>query len=381
YRTYLSIDNDFANLRTLGMNGMKVTVAHEFHHAIQLGVYGMWPAPELYFYELTSAWMEDVAFDYVNDNLKDLSAYFAPTTAYTFRDSQERTRSFTEYDRYSCPGYERSIWAHYVAKRFGVDIMKDVWSTISTMPPLASVEDVLNRRAKGMKEAFDQFSVWNYYTAERADTVQFYSKGKLYPRYKPNVSVSRNQTKTIFQGSANKLSENVIEFVGLSDTITAIVVSLDASNLPSNNAQLVNFELQVSSTIPTIPYQQLPNGMYVGLKVDDLSLWSVHYFVSSKKGEASSIANVAYPNPWRLKTNSPLRLPVSDDRSANVDVYILNASMDQVWSSSVVVANTSGQRMAELYPNQIQNKLASGVYFILIKSSQVEQLWKVAVVR
>src|ERR1051326_1314216 len=68
YRTSIEVDNDilvnYAPSR--GIPGLKVTAAHEFHHAIQLGGYGLW-ANDLYFYEITSTWMEDVVYNDVND--------------------------------------------------------------------------------------------------------------------------------------------------------------------------------------------------------------------------------------------------------------------------------------------------------------------------
>ena len=34
----MMIDNNYSEYPTIGLNGAKVTVAHEFHHSIQLGI-------------------------------------------------------------------------------------------------------------------------------------------------------------------------------------------------------------------------------------------------------------------------------------------------------------------------------------------------------
>lgn len=75
YATYIEIDNDFYKFRTSGMDALRITSAHEFHHSIQVGNYGMWatmPAFDSWFYELTSVWMEHMAYPNIHDYYLDL---------------------------------------------------------------------------------------------------------------------------------------------------------------------------------------------------------------------------------------------------------------------------------------------------------------------
>jgi len=39
WTSYIEIDNDFIGFYTIGINAARVTAAHEFHHAIQMGNY------------------------------------------------------------------------------------------------------------------------------------------------------------------------------------------------------------------------------------------------------------------------------------------------------------------------------------------------------
>ncbi len=67
--TFISIDNDFVFVRpnaNRGMPALRVTLAHELHHALQIGNYGFW-TNDVFLYEITSTWMEDVAYTDVND--------------------------------------------------------------------------------------------------------------------------------------------------------------------------------------------------------------------------------------------------------------------------------------------------------------------------
>ena len=66
---------DIAIFLTKGINAARVTVAHEFHHAIQLGNYS-YRDSDLFFYELTSTSMEEFVFNSVNDYYNYLTDYF-----------------------------------------------------------------------------------------------------------------------------------------------------------------------------------------------------------------------------------------------------------------------------------------------------------------
>ena len=54
----MMIDNDFTSYFSSGINGARVTVAHEFHHSIQGGNYIFRPE-DTFFYEITSTAMEE----------------------------------------------------------------------------------------------------------------------------------------------------------------------------------------------------------------------------------------------------------------------------------------------------------------------------------
>ena len=72
----LVLDNDVANAAhaTRGINGLRVTVAHEFFHLVQ---FAMRLNPfHLYFYEWSSTWMEEQVYPEINDYLYYLPDFF-----------------------------------------------------------------------------------------------------------------------------------------------------------------------------------------------------------------------------------------------------------------------------------------------------------------
>ena len=94
-----------------GLPGLRVTLAHELHHAIQIGNYGYWESDQ-YFYVMTSVWMEDAVYTDVNDYyqyLRSSSGHFRhPEISFTSNDFVV---------------YSRGIWCQFLEKKFGRPII------------------------------------------------------------------------------------------------------------------------------------------------------------------------------------------------------------------------------------------------------------------
>ena len=141
YQSYITVDNDYQEngYKSNGISGLKVTAAHEFHHAIQYG-YGFW-ADDLFAYELTSTWFEDVVYTEVNDYYNWVPLYFSQFS---------QGLSFNYYEN---PDYgERCIWAHFLATRFNPSIMRDVWTRMRTQPFLESTDAALGNIGSNLQQ-------------------------------------------------------------------------------------------------------------------------------------------------------------------------------------------------------------------------------------
>jgi hypothetical protein len=115
---YCVIDNDFSRSQFSGRPtaNLKVTLAHEFFHAIQFA-YDFTDDPWLY--ESTAVWMEERFADKVDDNRQYLPI------------GQVR-RGHVPLDTFAEPGYHYGNWAwwEYLSRRFGNGIVKQVWSRV-----------------------------------------------------------------------------------------------------------------------------------------------------------------------------------------------------------------------------------------------------------
>jgi len=144
---------------------MKVTVAHEFHHAVQFS-YNASTSGRLWFMEVTSTWMEDVVFDLVNDNYNYLSVFF--------------TEPQTPLTNTGIHMYSSFIWNQYLAQNFGPEIIRQVWQENISFQAVPALDRVLQTRSSSLGREFSRFALWNFYTGSRNDS-QHYEEGSFYP--------------------------------------------------------------------------------------------------------------------------------------------------------------------------------------------------------
>ena len=377
FSTYIEIDNDFLGMRTPGLDGLRVTAAHEFHHAIQIGNYGYWttvPNNDFYFYELTSVWMEHLAYGGISDYYFDLPNYFQ-----RFRDSQNRSLTFTTYGS-GYLGYERSIWAQYLAKRFGRDIMRQIWTGMINDPMLTSTAKVLQQHGSAIESEFAGFSFWNYYTADRAIPGKYYDDASYWPRFLPNVSSTFGGLTSSVSSSGWPLSTQFCQFVASGDTITAILADVDAASAYLANPPSTAYVLQLSSSSGSAPFQKVAGGLSLSFNPSDASKWKTLYLESSTKSTAGA-ASDPFPNPLRLVRDQHLGLPLPGTSEKRGTVYFINAAMELVFSRDYDVSESFGGRYLYIPASDLRTGIPSGVYFVKASCGDKEFKWKVVIVQ
>ena len=119
--SYIIIDNAYEpdQFLTSGINTMRLTVAHEFFHAIQRA-YRTAPSPgDVYFWEMSATWIEDIIVPDGDDYLFWVEPFF---------NNPEQDISETD-------GYSIALFGHYLSHSFDSEIpgsfIKDVWEKYS----------------------------------------------------------------------------------------------------------------------------------------------------------------------------------------------------------------------------------------------------------
>jgi hypothetical protein len=366
YTTFIEIDNDFLGFRTPGIDGLRVTAAHEFYHAIQMGNYGYWSS-DRWFMELTAVWMEHNAFPGIHDYWIDLPNYFQRFSGLPFNSAQYG-------------GFERSVWAHFLTKRFGRDIVKDIWTGMRLAPVLSSMTKVFPLYGTTFEAEYALFSDWNYYTADRADAIRYYDEGKNYPRFTPSVSTTFTGLTASVSGTAYPLSTLYYQIALASDTLTAVIANVNIDGAQNSSSSESDVRLNLSATNFQPPYQKVTGNMGLTFITSDMSQWRTLYLLSSTRSNANVAAD-ASPNPVRLARDIKLVLPVQGASGGEADLFLFNGALELVYSHHYPVRQAFGSSYVDVPTADLRSSVATGVYFVVARCGDSEFKWKVAIVR
>jgi hypothetical protein len=367
FTSFMEIDNDFLFVSpdsNRGMPALRVTLAHELHHAIQIGRYGFWTG-SAYFYELTSVWMEDVVFTEVNDYYQYLGV------------SQGQFRrpdiSFTSSGFIM---YSRGIWGHFIARRFGREIMKTAWEEVRNAPPLQAMDNALRGVTSSFRLAFSEWGKWNYFAGARADTARYYTEGSFYPTM-IQAAVQFAPPASGIEGTLPPLSARYYEVMQgqTSFSLALSNINFDGALAGSTSPASYRYLLNVNKVDDT--YRPIAGGPFVKLDVPDRTNW-YDWSVGS-----TITPGVAFPNPCLVDGRASVFFAVNATVQVEGTLSIFTSSMDLVYSTPLKsLTHLSGQQVFAWNGRAGNGEVVqSGVYFFLLEIQNQHVLGKVAIIR
>ncbi len=382
YSSYMEMNNRFGSgFVTKGIDAVHVTSAHEFFHMVQLGY--VYRENALFFFEMSSVWMEDVAYDEVNDYYSYLRSFFrdAAIPFFTFNGSHE---------------YGTCIWHHMIEKKYGRDMIKAIWEFLPRYEVLQAMDYALINKGSSLKQEMESFSIWNFFTGRRNDPAIYYPEGAFYPE----LDFRKTQS---FQND-----------VSLVDSIphlsTAYYYFQDAENDRNFALALANvFSTADQNTIKT-PYQlnvlsnpidnkQLPidKNLYIQLTSADLEVWrgnAIILYSGTRKIESfSSVKSTTlpevrlYPNPFIVGQDPELKIEFKLEKREWVEVSILSMH-GQVIRKIKIPGILPGFLESGFHPegewdgkNDAGDYVGSGVYLACIKTESFVKYQKFSLIR
>ncbi len=382
YSTFIDVDNDFCNVYppSRGIAGLKVTAAHEFHHAIQIGSYGVWPS-DFYYYEITSVWMEGVVHPEVKDYLqyikRDQPPPLPPVPLGQFAMPDVSFVAFSGLIQYS-----RGIWGRFVSKKYGRDLMRRSWDYMMHEPSLPAIDHALNDAGSSFRQAFLEWTIWNLHTYTDADTVNYYSEGLDFPPIATRDPISFAHTPRSFTDAIDALSScyhpicllaSPSDNCSVSPQMLAIVSNINAASRTGH------FGFTYDLTEGDDPsFKKLSNGISVKLDVPDPENWATQESVPAVITDV-----IVSPDPFTPRGNKPLRfhLPSGSPTAATLDVF--SSSMNRIISIELPV---SAQKLSEPSidwdgHDEYGNLVTSGIYFFVVTVGDKQYNGKFAVVR
>ncbi len=375
YTSFIKIHPDYENFYTKGFNAMRATLAHELHHAIQIGNYTFDRYDQdPFFYEMTSTAMEEFVFDTVNDYYAYMPLYF-----------QNTDRSFNSNN-----GYNIAIWNLYLKERFGYDIIKQQWELFPGMRALDAINNTIFERGSSFQKEFNIFGLWTYFTHERyskgAEQGFAFEEGMNYPLVRSLIEQSFTPHEDIFTLSLYSSSNTFLRILNGLDTLVIVITNSDINQAKNDPNVRTNFTYGLYDH--SIEGSDIITNLYFkNTESSDPFSWTTTEILNDSVIINPVLVNenpaAVFPLPFTYGKNGDyIRFPVNNPKNMNVDFNVYTIGMELVYAGSMLLNpfNEIGGYVVSWNPLDSKNrKLASGVYLYVIKSGDDIQKGKFVV--
>lgn len=368
YTAYTVLDNDYAEsyYYSKGLDALKVTAAHEFHHAIQLSTRVWWENGELtdlFLMEMSSSWLEDVLYEEINDYLSDLSYFFHNYSNEPFNSTD-----------FLYP-YGNCLFLHMLEKKFGVEIGTRLWERVRQEPGLKALATVLHNYNTSFLSQLNQYGIWLYYTGNRADPVNYFPEGVLYPQ----ITI-RDEDFLQFSApfsAAFKLNSLATRLLQLDQTVAGEYSFKVGSTLGQGMVSHLTPQAVLSGNYFYQSSQLLlQNGGSVNLLLINGALDTAEAKYTLSAGSIPSGGGLlAFPNPVVLprdETVAFVNLPEAGE------IIILNSNGERI---NRVQARYPQEGVLWNLKDENDREVSTGVYLYFFKGANKEASGKIAVVR
>lgn len=219
--SYIQIDNDFSTGYYIpGINTMRLTIAHEFFHAIQLG-YRIDIADNRFFYEMSSTWIEDVVVPDGDDYVYWVWDFF-----------DRPWININETD-----GYSIALFGHYLSRivdgyqdETGSSIIRGMWECFDHAgnTALACMMDVLEEDYNSsLAEAWVNWNSSNCFNGW-APSLYYYEDQAITPPLYPTPALMYGQENFTLNMDVKSLA--IKSFIVSNPDATQGVMQIEHSN-------------------------------------------------------------------------------------------------------------------------------------------------------
>jgi hypothetical protein len=365
FSSYMMIDNDYSNYYSTGINGARVTVAHEFHHSIQGGNY-IFRTSDTFFYEITSTAMEEFVFDDVNDYYDYMASYF---------NSPETPLPLTN-------GYNTATWNIFLRDNFDYDIIKRQWELMPSVRAMYAINTSIFEYGSSFAREFNRYGIWMFFTNYRAVPGKYFEEGVNYPLVEPTTIVQFTPNSQTLNMSSRSAAHSFITFVISSnnDSIVTIVSNGDVENAVGGQNNFFDFSYTLYSD-STSGERYLTENYSSGFEAENPAFWSVSEILNNivvREDDAinqptNGTLGYAYPSPFEYGKSylfgPMIFFPLSANLGEAVDFNVYTSGMELVHKSEETIKFLPGEQVGVIWNvmDDKSEKLASGVYIYVIK--------------
>jgi hypothetical protein len=355
FSSFIELENDYAEeegFYSSGLAGLKVTAAHEFHHAIQFGY--NFQEQQFYFYEMTAVWMEDVVYPEINDYYQYLPYFF----------QEVKNASFNLFNG-SYP-YANCLYLHMISQKYGNEMIKIFWEDFTSKTDFIEIiDDRLRQDGSNWLETLNEYALWLYHTDDRADTLNYFPEGDLYPQIQLNDAdiITLND-----QVLVRPLANCYVQLYGIKNLHLQFIAQEHSGIagfcylFPEGREGFYPIQSFIECDYDTL-ILVITNG---GRTINSFKL----DFAGDKPNDI-----FPYPNPVIASQDGCLRF-INVPHDATIYIY-------SVSGKKVITMNRDYHSVIRVWDlkNHQGKTVPAGIYLFLIESKAIHQLGKFAVIR
>ncbi|NQW30304.1 MAG: hypothetical protein HQ472_07325 [Ignavibacteria bacterium] len=377
YTTWIQIDNDFSVndvnssgtkvFETNGIDALRITCSHEYHHVVQIGSYGI-ALTQLMMYEFTSTYYEQRLWPNVNDWHIYVRELLVRPSLWPMSGSQSST------------GYVWSWFGNVLCSGDNQRVLTEVWDNIkkNTRPFEALVQACNSVLGRDLADVFCKSMSTLYYTGSRGMNNNYLRNAELLPELRLAVDEQAKPPSMLAVGDILPFEVRAFRYSipshssALPKSVVTTITWPDI-NAFINSESLSRLTFTVVTTANPLGSDLPIAGTAWGVGI---SPTEVCYGVT---GSQTTQPEFPFPHPVVLSQHQTTNFPVVGELPGNVVAFeLLNTQLVGIDSGQLPVLLNDDRIVAQY---NVPDFLEPGTYVVRIKSATSNSLYKIFVKR
>ncbi|MFC1627821.1 MXAN_6640 family putative metalloprotease [Gemmatimonadota bacterium] len=409
--SFIVLENDYpeAYFGHDPLISLRVTIAHEYHHAVQFAYNLPLTAEETpkfaWFAEASATYHEEVFYDGINDY------YFYLPSFLRFPDI-----SLTADGAAGNHMYGAVLWVLYLDSLFGSDANRSIWTMMANESaiPVEAHRLFLEAEESSLLDVYGEFTSWILHTGDRAIPGEYFEEGANYSQVRIDVGdfeddqVTLPALATIYRlrdsgstaggialrvlptgqtglGSPSQWGAGIAGLDG--NTLSDVRISTGSSTTPGSGAGTELFDWQTYDSVIQWSFTGNNISLATGLSLDRTAgTETIQSGRLTLRADHDLVLYQNYPNPFRLSIHDRTWFSLSVDSPGDVELAVLSLSGRALWSETISFTEAGRYFTDELGygwdgRDDAGHEMPSGVYLLSARTGNETRLIKFSLIR
>jgi hypothetical protein len=367
---------------------MKITVAHEYHHVVQMG----YTLANVWWMENVATFMEDEVYNAVDDNHAYLFGYMnAP---------QQRLSTYNGSHEYAC-----FLWPTMIKEKWTHDVVRQVYqNTASGASIFTCFDKAFAQFGTDFARTLAEWGVWNFYTSIRDDgrhygesqayepTMAYDRQYSTYPQTAKHPSTAKEPEGTgqsvvrFVRNTSSSDRKLTITFDGPSCTAQVVMVVKEAGQLVFHEYYMV-LDAAGNGTLDVSNWNKMEYGHLLVQMSNDCSGAQDYVFDAVTTAATAVEAPPLYTRTVRLDQNEPnpfgpeTSIHYTLDRDAMVRMAVFDAGGRQVRALVQTSQGAGDYQIRWDGRDDAGDRVTQGIYFYRLQAGSVVEVRKMVIMK